>query len=85
MANSHLTGQALYTKVLTRLEHLQNLFLLERFLTKQTGSITQDLVEICSEMLQLTLLWWKHHDRFGGLESDFEWLVSFLFDKLRAL
>jgi hypothetical protein len=76
-----MRGPALYARTVTHLEHLENLFLLERLLIKHGGGNMQDLIDISCEMLDLTLVWWKHSNRFAGMHSDLEWLVSFFFPR----
>lgn len=65
---------ALYTKLLVRLEHLQNLFFIERLMHRETHSISPELIDISYEMVSLTLVYWTHRDRLAGLYSDFEWI-----------
>lgn len=72
-----MKGSALYARTVTRLEHLENLFLLERLLIKHGGGNMQDLIDISCDMLDLTLVWWKHSNRFAGMHSDLEWLVRY--------
>ncbi|GIJ84879.1 hypothetical protein Asppvi_003730 [Aspergillus pseudoviridinutans] len=73
-------GYDLYAQILTKLECLLNLFLLERLLTRQKANATEDLVNVSQGMLELTLVFWKKKDRFVGLYSDFEWLAcSYLY------
>ena len=73
----------LYSRLLTRLEHLQNLFLLERILIKHGHDTAQDLIDISNEMLSLTSGIWKERDRLLGLHGDFEWLVRTEFAPLK--
>jgi hypothetical protein len=72
----------LYSRLLTRLEHLQNLFLLERLLIKQGHATAQDLVDVSIEMLSLTSGIWKERERLMCVSGDFEWLVCLLFSYL---
>jgi hypothetical protein len=65
----------LYSRLLTRLEHLQSLFLLERLLTKRDHINSEQLIDISMEMLAITSGIWKYRDRLMELHSDFEWLV----------
>lgn len=71
-------GDDLYARILTRLEFLLNIFLIDRLLTQHNLVSQEDpgLINTSREMLCLTLTFWKHKDRFMGLHSDFEWLVS---------
>lgn len=75
--NSKIPGPLLYARALSRLEHLQNLFLLERLLIRHSSSTeaSEELIAVCIEMLSLTLTYWKHKDRFEGLTCEFDWLV----------
>ena len=73
--NTNVPGYVLYAQILTRLEFLLNLFLLERLLKRHNIVTGQDLVEVSHEMLDLTLLFWRKKERFVGLYADFEWLV----------
>ena len=68
-----------YTRILIRLEHLLNLFFLERLLSDKSKSIGgRDLLTISFEMLSLTTILWTHKDRLAGFQGEFEWLVSCL-------
>lgn len=85
MKAPNIDAPTLYTKLLVRLEHLQNLFFLERLSSKlltlgvseepHRPSPPSSLVEISFEMVSLTLVFWTHQDRLDGLHGDFEWLV----------
>ncbi|KAL4782547.1 hypothetical protein BJX76DRAFT_369104 [Aspergillus varians] len=70
-----VSGSDLYAQILTRLEFLLNMFLLERLLARHKVVPDQGLIDVSQEMLVLTLTFWKKKDRFVGLYSDFEWLV----------
>lgn len=65
----------LYSKLLIRLEHLGNLFFIERLMTKYHPEHSTDLLDISFEMVSLTLVFWTHKDRLAGLQGDFEWIV----------
>ncbi|GAA85923.1 fungal specific transcription factor [Aspergillus luchuensis IFO 4308] len=75
LSNTNVSGYVLYAQILTRLEYLLNLFLLERLLKRHNIVTGQDLVEVSHEMLDLTLIFWRKKDRFVGLYADFEWLT----------
>lgn len=74
----------LYSRLLTRLEYLQNLFLLQRLFVKYTLASVQELVDISAEMLEMASNIWKHRDRLSGLHSDFEWMVTIEYTTLHA-
>ncbi|KAK3936095.1 zinc finger transcription factor YRR1 [Diplogelasinospora grovesii] len=67
---------ALYAKLLVRLEHLQNVFFIERLLAKHgPGRGGVELLRTSVEMVTLTLVFWTHKDRLYAMHGDFEWLV----------
>jgi hypothetical protein len=76
----------LYVRLLIRLEHLQNLFFIERLASKQqqhnqhnhhhdAGTVSAPLLELSVEMVTLTLAFWTHQDRLSWMSCDFEFLV----------
>lgn len=73
--NKAVDGPTLYSKILVRLEHLQNLFFIERLLTKEGHAPASQMLEISMELVSLTLIFWTHQDRLHGLQGDSEWLV----------
>jgi hypothetical protein len=62
--------------MLVLVEHMQNLFLIEKVLTRLGHADNGELVRISYEMVALTLTFWTHKDRFADVRADFEWLVS---------
>lgn len=68
--------QPLFSRMLVRLEHLQNLFFVERLMLRLGKPDQGDLLVTSFEMLSLTLVLWKRQDRFVSIRRDFEWLVS---------
>ncbi|KAK2617003.1 hypothetical protein QQS21_000092 [Conoideocrella luteorostrata] len=58
------------------LEHLQNLFLIERLLSKNANKrVTPELFGISLEMISLALLLWTHQKRLNYPEACLDWLV----------
>lgn len=74
--NPSLTGQMFHVRLLMQLEHLQNLFFIERLLNRQDCSNKRDLLSVSYEMTATTLLYWTDSDSLGALCEDFKWLVS---------
>ncbi|KAI9163125.1 Zn(2)-C6 fungal-type DNA-binding domain [Paramyrothecium foliicola] len=70
-----VNGSTLFTRLLVRLEHLQNLFFIERLVSKETNTVSSQLLVLSLEMVTLTLAFWTHQDRLDGRVGDFEWLV----------
>ena len=64
-----------YSKLVIRLDHLLNLFLVERLLLKH-GRDRGDLLRISFEMVVLSLQFWTHKHRWGEIQGEFQWLVS---------
>ncbi|PTB66681.1 N-terminal binuclear Zn cluster-containing protein [Trichoderma citrinoviride] len=68
-------ASTLYMRLMTRLEHLSNLFFIERLSYKGRNSYSPDMLEISLEMITLTLSFWTQQNRLEGLQGDYEWLV----------
>ncbi|KAK8134061.1 hypothetical protein PG984_006073 [Apiospora sp. TS-2023a] len=64
-----------YSKLLVRLEHLQNLFFIQRLYAKHGQSDRSELLTVSFEMVSLTLYFWTHRDWFRDILGDYEWLV----------
>lgn len=61
-----------------RLEHLQNMFFLERLLAKKDVYRSRSLLEIGVEMVSLTLTFWTYKSRLYAMHGDLETLVKSL-------
>lgn len=66
----------LLAQLLVQLDHLQNIFILERLLQRHDMLDEGDLLVTSFEMVSLTLTFWSHKDRLLEARNDFEWLVS---------
>ncbi|KAI1367715.1 hypothetical protein F5Y08DRAFT_51237 [Xylaria arbuscula] len=64
----------LYWKLLMRLEHLLNMFFIERLLIK-IGHPQSEILSISFDMITYTLPFWTHQDTLLPLRNDCEWLV----------
>lgn len=73
--NPDVGGPALHAKLITRLEHLSNLFFIERLSYKGDGLYSAEMLEISLEMISLTVMFWTQQNRLEGLQGDYEWLV----------
>ncbi|KAI0419855.1 hypothetical protein F5X98DRAFT_362267 [Xylaria grammica] len=65
---------ALYWKLLMRLEHLLNVFFIERLLLKH-GHTQSELLSVSFDMITYTLPFWTHQDTLFPLRGDCEWLI----------
>ena len=65
----------LYWKLLMRLEHLWNMFFIERLLIR-IGRPQSEIISISFDMITYTLPFWTHQDTLLPLRNDCEWLVS---------
>ena len=63
------------TTLRIRLEHLQNLFLIERLLYSKSKGYANDLVERSYQLVSLTLRFWTHQNQQGYLPYGLEWLA----------
>jgi hypothetical protein len=70
-------GPTLFSRVIIRLDHLQNMFFIERLLSKGSTStgLGSEIVEISYELISLTLIFWTHQDKLSGVSGDSEWLL----------
>ncbi|UKZ80033.1 hypothetical protein TrVFT333_007798 [Trichoderma virens FT-333] len=73
--NPSVDAPTLYIRLLTRLEHLSNLFFIERLSYRGSILYTPQMLEISLEMITLTLSFWTQQNRLEGLQGDYEWLV----------
>ncbi|WQF83147.1 hypothetical protein CDEST_08161 [Colletotrichum destructivum] len=64
----------LYVRLIVHLEHLQNMFFIERLLAKR-GHDDGALLSVSFEMVSKTLMFWTNMDRLSCMNGDFEWLV----------
>ncbi|KAI1822221.1 hypothetical protein F4861DRAFT_532402 [Xylaria intraflava] len=66
--------EVLYLKLLMRLEHLLNLFLIERLLLKH-GHTQSELLSVSFDIVTYTLPFWTHQITLLRLSGDCEWLL----------
>ncbi|KAI1118031.1 hypothetical protein F5Y14DRAFT_464105 [Nemania sp. NC0429] len=75
LVNSRLDIVVLYSRLVLQLEHLQNLFFIERLLIRHGQVDGGDLLAVSFEMVTYTLYFWTHLDRLLAVRRDCEWLV----------
>lgn len=68
--------RVLYTKLFIRLEHLQNLFLIERLLHHMQPEAAQNLTDVCLDIISVTVAFWTRNDCLVGMEGDYEWFIT---------
>ncbi|KAL5876683.1 hypothetical protein ACKVWC_005849 [Pyricularia oryzae] len=74
--DSSMDVTVLYAKIMLRLEHLQNVFLIERLLKKVGHPDPSDaLLQASVEIVSITSALWTHRDRLCGQHRDFEWIL----------
>ncbi|KAF6818327.1 fungal specific transcription factor [Colletotrichum sojae] len=74
MQDRKMDVSVLYVRLIVRLEHLQNMFFIERLLAKR-GHDDGALLAVSYEMVSTTLMFWTNMDRLSVMNGDFEWLV----------
>ncbi|KAJ3497072.1 hypothetical protein NLG97_g2177 [Lecanicillium saksenae] len=69
--------QSLYMKIITHLEHLQNIFFIDRLLIRGGYGIRDNLLETSLTLSTLTLHFWIHKDQFADamIRRNLEWLM----------
>ena len=70
-------GAALYAKLVLRLEHMQNMFFLERLLLKKHSQPSTSLLTVSLDIISLTLDFWMYKSRLYDLHGDLDCLVSY--------
>jgi hypothetical protein len=65
----------LFSRVIIHLDHLQNMFFIERLLSKGASMLSSEIIDISYEMISLTLIFWTHQDKLSGVSGDSEWLL----------
>lgn len=71
-----ISSQTLHVRLLMLLEHLQNMFFIERLLHRCGSANNRELLSVSFEMTSTTMLFWTNMDGLGMLCEDFKWLVS---------
>lgn len=79
------TDAEVYERLLVRLEHLENIFVVDRLLSRRGHNNHSDLLVTSFDMVALTLLLWKNKDRFAFARLDFPCLVWSLVLPKRSL
>ncbi|VUC23556.1 unnamed protein product, partial [Clonostachys rosea] len=67
--------EVVYGKMLIQMEHLQNLFFIERLLLRCDYPDEGELLVVSYDMVTITLAIWIDKDKFTPILRDFEWLV----------
>lgn len=76
ITNRAISGPELYAKLLVHLEHLLNLFFIERLINKVDNVVLSTaLVQASLDIVSVTLIFWTHKDRLTGLHANYEWLA----------
>lgn len=66
-----------YVKLLVQLEHLKNVFFVERLLLSRGRPDDGDIILTSCFMLSRVLIYWTHREKFShtSIRRNFEWLV----------
>jgi metal-dependent hydrolase (beta-lactamase superfamily II) len=75
--STELDTPTVYMKLYLHLEHMQNLFFVNKLLLRH-GHVDHGDLLICSyELVALTVKFWAHKDRFGDayIRRNFDWFV----------
>lgn len=74
---AQLSAVTVYIRTITHLDHLLNIFFVERLLLRHNYPSSGDLLHTSFTMVSLILRIRTHKDRFSDdfMRRDFEWLV----------
>ncbi|EHK24162.1 uncharacterized protein TRIVIDRAFT_12010, partial [Trichoderma virens Gv29-8] len=71
-----LEPHVLYTKLFIHLEHLQNLFLIEKLLQNAQPTLPRDsLIQTSLDIVSATVTFWTRNDILVGMQGDHEWFI----------
>lgn len=76
--DDEVAGSALYSKIIVRLEHMQNMFFIERLLLKKNSQPSLSLLTVSLDIICLALDFWMIKSRLYDLHGDLDCLVSIL-------
>ena len=74
-SHAALDVTTVFTRMLVRLESLQNQFFIELLLHRQGKDSMASLIDISFKLVSLTVVLWTHRDRFITIQNSFEWFV----------
>lgn len=66
-----------HPRLILRLEHLQNILLIERLLLRHGKQDRSDILATSFELVSNTLVFWTHREKIPLLRDDHDWVVSF--------
>lgn len=71
----NIGAETLYVRLLLHLEHLQNLFFIERLRCRGDYTANDNLLQVSFEMVSTAVMFWTNMDRLSVIHHDFMWLV----------
>lgn len=75
LQNPNLNHIQVYTRLHVTLEHLHNVFFIERLLSKLNEGVTAELVRISLELIELSLLPFTNRQLTTGIMCDIDWMI----------
>ncbi|EGX89424.1 fungal specific transcription factor, putative [Cordyceps militaris CM01] len=75
LLNPALDHVQVYTRLHITLEHLHNVFFVERLLSKMQEGVTAELVRISLEIIELSLIPFTNRQLTTGVMCDIDWLL----------
>ncbi|KAM3561836.1 hypothetical protein MY1884_002173 [Beauveria asiatica] len=75
LQNPDLDHVQVYTRLHITLEHLHNVFFIERLLSKLREGVTAELVRISLEIIELSLIPFTNRQLTTGVMCDIDWLL----------
>ncbi|OTA55892.1 hypothetical protein K449DRAFT_387928 [Hypoxylon sp. EC38] len=75
LENPEVSITTLSSRLFVQLEHLQNMFFIERLLLRNGHEDKGDLLKVSYELVTLTLPYYLNLDRLAAFRNDCEWLV----------
>lgn len=69
------SAETLYIRLLIHLEHLQNLFFIERLRCRSDYMANGDLLQASFDMVSTAVMFWTNMDRLSVIHHKLMWLV----------
>ena len=75
LQNPQLDNVQVYTRLHMTLEHVSNIFFIERLLSKLQEGVTSELVKISLEIIEMSLLPFTNRQLTTGVMCDIDWFI----------
>ncbi|KAJ2974441.1 hypothetical protein NQ176_g6054 [Zarea fungicola] len=75
LSSDNVSPFDLYAKLLIQLDHLQNVFLVDRLVDRGQAYQSTELLQVSIDVISIIMVFWTHQNLLTGFRYDNEWLV----------